>query len=150
MSARTETSSQKPRGQDALGLALAGVGGLLAVSIVLALLGNRPTSPLLTRPVVGLMELIGSWPALALSVGLALMGALLFLRDRSFAAGRPLLAWVVAALGLGLLLGAFLPDAGGPLGAALPSALPGIAGKIAGFVVGVSVLFASLWLSRHL
>lgn len=146
MSARTETPSQKPRGQDALGLALAGLGGLVAVSIVLALLGNRPTSPLLTRPVVGLMGLIGAWPALVLSVGLALTGAVLFLRDRAFAAGRPLLAWVVAALGLGLLLGAFLADAGGPLGAALPSVLPGITGKIAGFVVGLSVLFASLWL----
>src|SRR5262245_56618167 len=111
------TRSEKTPSQDLVGVLFCLVGGFFAVSIVLVLRGAEPKPGLmgtLTSVVLELVRWLGPAAALVLSLGVAALGTMLFLRPAALAVGRPLAASAVFALGLACLLGAFV--AGGSLG----------------------------------
>ncbi len=144
---RTERDleSPKPVSQDAVGLLCCAVGGFFAVSAVQALRGQEPKLASLARPVLGLIEIIGHWPALVFCIGLAGLGCMMFLRAYLIDVWRPLGLAGGAAFGLALFLSGFVPEAGGAFGSALPAALGGIAGKLLSVLIGGLVLLVAFW-----
>lgn len=139
MSERTRNG--KEFGQDGIGVLFCLVGGFFAVSIVLLLNGQESKSSvrLFTWPVVELVGLLGATAALLASVALAGLGSWLFLRPTPFSAMRPLVALLVAALGLTLGLGAF--GIGGSLGGWLPGLVQGFAGRTLDAVLGLALVW---------
>jgi len=136
----TERAHKKTFGQDALGFLFCGIGGFLAVSIVLFTLGQTPKPGLirvLTWPVVELVLDLGHAGAVVFSLGLAALGTALFLRPAALAPLRPLLACLAGALAVSLVLGAF--GQGGQLGAWLPGLLAGAAGRVLSVVLGAAL-----------
>jgi len=144
--------SRKPLSQDAVGILCILCGGFFAVSGVQALRGQEPRLAPLARPVLGLIELIGHWPALVFCLGLAALGCMMFLKAHLVDVWRPLGLASSVALGLSFFLAGFVPDAGGAIGGALPSILSGLAGKLASALVGGLVLLVAVWwgvLAQH-
>jgi hypothetical protein len=141
MSERTRNS--KAPAQDGLGFLFCLVGGFFAVSVVLFLSGQKPKPGLvsaLTSPVMELINVLGPAAALFLSLGLAALGTMLFLRTTTIASTRPLLALLAGSLGVSLIAGIFLEaEAKGVVGAWLPGLVPGLAGSALGFVLGVAL-----------
>jgi len=138
MSERTRNG--KPRSQDAAGFFFCLVGGFFAVSIVLAMNGSAPSNrfaEVLSWPVLELIHLLGAWPGLLLSAGVAGLGTLLFLRTEAMGSWRPLIALALCGTGLALLLGAF--GAGGSLGEVFPGLIAGFAGRALSAVLGLAV-----------
>jgi hypothetical protein len=143
-------SEQKTRrtitGTDALGIGLAALGGLFAVSIVLHLNDQVPTTDSWALPVLGLVSSIGAWPGLLLALGVAACGAWSFLVGRALPLGRFLLACVGLALGASIVVGALPGFLGGELGATLPAVLPGKLGLACALAIGITVGYTSGWL----
>ena len=137
-------SGQKTKGQDWLGLGLAVVGGFCAVSILLSLRGQE-SSNLLTAPVDALMNSLGPWAGLVLSVGLAGLGVMLFLRPEQMPSTRNLMGWIGSACGVSLIVGAISADSGGVLGGLAPAGLGSSVGLFVGLIVGLLVLVGTVW-----
>lgn len=145
--ANVDASQGKTRGQDLIGLLLCGLGGLFGVSIFLSMGQREPQESVWTAPIVGLIEAVGTWPGLALSLGLAVLGTALFLHSRELSVGRHLLGIVGLSLGLALILGALVADGGGALGSLLPETVRGTLGTVLAVLSGGLVLGVSCWLS---
>ncbi|QDU69686.1 DNA translocase FtsK [Engelhardtia mirabilis] len=143
----TEQTERRARfgARDYAGLALFAVGTLVAASAVAGLLQGTADENLnpLTRLVVGLIGLAGHWPLLVISIGLLVLGALLFVSPRrvkpapTAAGGAALL--VGLSLGFGALTGG---SAGGALGAVLVGAESGTAIVVLGLALGL-IAFAA-------
>ncbi|HEX6885669.1 MAG TPA: DNA translocase FtsK [Planctomycetota bacterium] len=133
------TRNGKTLAQDATAIVFCLVGGFFAVSVVRLLQGHeaKESFAALTRPVVALATALGAPAALALGLGLAALGGLLFVRSRALEPLRPLSALVLGALGLALVLGAF--DAGGALGGWLPGLVGGLIGRVVGVILGAAL-----------
>ena len=115
-----ENESAKGRGQDILGLTLAGLGAFFAVSILQAMWGNQPKFDLLARPVEGLMTVLGPWIGLFVSGATTAVGVMLFLSLEARHVGRPLVGVVAASIGIAIAVGGVIEDGGGAVGAILP------------------------------
>lgn len=139
----TDRSQAKPFEQDLLGIVFCALGGFVAVSIVLAWMGQEPIGDLWSLPIQSLVAALGPFAALLFSVGLAVLGTMLFLRATSMASLRLLLGLSAAAIGLSLLAG--ILGQGGGLGHVFPELLPG--GKVLAGVLGLAVLWLGLVLA---
>ena len=145
MSDTNREERSKPISQDIVGIVCCVIGGFFVVSTVQVLMGKVGRAGVFTRPVEGLIEIVGPWSALVFCLGLAVLGCLLFLRSEEAEVWRPLGIAAGIALGLSLFLGGFAPDQGGGLGSALPAALGGLAGKLSSAVIGALVLLVTAW-----
>lgn len=139
----TDRSQAKPFEQDVLGILFCALGGFVAVSIVLAWMGQEPKGDLWSLPIQSLVAALGPFAALLFSVGLAGLGTMLFLRATSMPSLRLLLGLSAAAIGLSLLAG--ILGAGGGLGAVFPGLLTG--GEVLAGVLGLAVLWLGLVLA---
>ena len=80
-------NSEKTTAHDGTGIALSLLGGFFCVSVILSIRGNTSTNAM-SAPVTGLIESIGHWPALILSLGIAGLGVALFLGEKAMSPGR--------------------------------------------------------------
>jgi len=146
MSNRTSDQENGPKSpsQDILGLVLFGLFGFVAVSIFLHLRGQVSSNPL-TLPVELLINAVGPFAGLFLSLGFAALGLVLFVRRDALPCARHASGVGLMALGTSLLVGGVFPHLGGILGGFLPGALGVTAGLIAGLVAGLSLLLATAW-----
>lgn len=136
--------AKKSIGQDLVGSLFCLLGGFFLVSIVLSWMGQEPVFPLATRPVLELVALFGALPAGLFSLGVAVLGAWIFLASLPPAVGRPLGALALGVCGFALILGAFA--LGGSLGDVFPSLISGTAGRLIGAVLGVGGILLALTL----
>jgi DNA segregation ATPase FtsK/SpoIIIE-like protein len=131
--------------QDATGFVFCLVGGFFTVSAVQHLMGQEPKESVrtLVQPVIALVTGLGPAGALLFAVGLAVLGALLFLRASALAPMRPFGAILLGSLGMTLLAGTF--GVGGTLGALLPDLVGDVAGRAIGAVLGAALAWLA-WL----
>jgi len=136
--------AKKSIGQDAVGVLFCLIGGFFLVSIYLNWRGNEPVYAPATQPVLELVALFGLVPAALLSLGVAAIGAWIFLASLPPVVGRPLAALALGTTGFALILGAFAW--GGSLGAVFPGLVDGTVGRLIGAVLGVVVAFLAFTL----
>jgi len=135
---------------DILGVVVMGIAGFLGVTTFMSLL--RP----LGGPAQGLdsaamrfVGLLGPYPGLVLCAGLVVFGGHLFLNGPRGSTLRNLLGICGGAVGLGILMGALRPEAGGAVGGLTGEALARstwpFLGPFLGVLLGLVCLFASFW-----
>lgn len=131
--------AKKSIGQDLVGVLFCLLGGFFAVSIYLHWRGQEPVVGFATRPVLELVRLLGPVAALVLSLGMAGIGAWVFLSSIAPAIGRACAAFALGSVGFAFVLGAFAH--GGSLGDVFPGLVDGVTGRLIGAVLGVVALF---------
>jgi hypothetical protein len=139
----TDRKQAKPFEQDVLGILFCALGGFVAVSIVLSWMGQEPKGDLWSQPIQALIAALGPFAALLFSLGLSVLGTMMFLRSTSTASLRLLLGLSAAAIGLALLAGTI--GRGGALGDVFPGLFPG--GPVVAGLLGLAVIWLGLVLA---
>ena len=121
-------------------------GSFFFVVLGAALVRGVPPEPAGTSALArDVMNGIGLWPALLLSVGFAVVGIRSFLFGRGMDVLASVLGLAGCAAGLAILLGATSAGGGGALGSVIDGLLGETAGAPVGVALGAASLAASAW-----
>jgi hypothetical protein len=132
-------------GRDALGIALFGLAIFAAISVVMSLLQPVENPGGTTAAVNLFVGAIGAIPGLAISAGLAWVGARMWMMGKTDDALRNLVGVAATTLGLAVLTGAVAPTAGGALGALTGGAVSGFMSPLVGIPFGLVCLLIPVW-----
>ncbi len=140
------TADERSLGRDALGLLLFGLAVLLGVSVFLWMTRPAEVPQGTTAFFTELVELLGAWPLLALSVALAVLGGRLWVAGVARGLARHMLGAGLTALALAFLAGAIFPGAGGAFGAWSGGTVTSELTIFAGVPAGLLALGLAIWL----
>ncbi len=140
------TGSERHLGRDALGLLLFAFAVLLGVSVFLSLARPAEAPEGTTAFFTGLAGLLGAWPLFALSLGLAVLGARLWVTGVAHGLLRHVLGAGLTTLSLSILAGAIYPGAGGTVGAWAGGAITSELSIFVGAPAGLLAIGLSVWL----
>jgi len=133
--------------RDGLGILIFVLGVLPAVLLVVAMRKSDPIENMSGTGAIAAawIATLGALPSLLFTIGVAYLGARLYLFAKNERLGRNVIGLAATALGASVLLGAFSPTAGGHIGDATGGLVSSMVHVALGAVVGLIALSAPIW-----